>query len=152
MHHVAISLKGHKFVNIHRAKFGDATNIVARQVNEHHMLGALFGILFQFTRQLAILLVIYSAFTCASNRSTHNATVAQLHHRLRRRAHDRHIIMFHVIHVWARIYLSQHSIYIERISIKLHVKSLRQHNLKNIPCSNVIFCNFNSALIHATRH
>ena len=83
MHYMAISLKGHKFVNIHRAKFGDTTNIIARQVNKHHMLSTFFGILFQFARQLTILLVIYSAFTSARNRSTHNATVAQLHHRFR---------------------------------------------------------------------
>ena len=149
---MAVSLESHKFIDIHSSKFGNTSNIISSQVNKHHMLGTFFGVLFQFARQFAILLVIYSAFSCARNRSTHNATVAQLHHRLGRRANDRHVIVFHVIHVRTRVNLSQHAVNIERVSIKLHIKSLRQYNLKNVSCTNVIFCNCDSALIHAVRH
>ena len=116
------------------------------------MLGTLFRILFQFARQLSILLVIYSAFARASNRPTNNSTVAQLNHWLRRRTHDRHIFMLDVIHIRARIDLSQNTINIKRISVELHIESLRQHDLKNITSTNVVFCNFYGTLIHAVRH
>ena len=44
VHDVAIALDGEGFGHLDRANFGDAANVVAGQINQHDVLGTLFGV------------------------------------------------------------------------------------------------------------
>ena len=44
MHHVRIALDEHQPLRLHRAVFADAAQVVAPQIDQHHVLGALLGI------------------------------------------------------------------------------------------------------------
>ena len=44
MHHVRVALDEHQPLDFHRAVFADAAKIVAAEVDEHDVFGALFGI------------------------------------------------------------------------------------------------------------
>ena len=48
VHDVAVALHGESLGDLYRAGFGDAADVVARQVNQHDMLGALFRVVDEF--------------------------------------------------------------------------------------------------------
>ena len=48
MHDVAVALDGKGFGHLDAADFGDAANVVAGQVNQHDVFGALFGVVDEF--------------------------------------------------------------------------------------------------------
>ena len=76
---MAVSLEGHKFVNFDSAKLGHPTHIVARQVDEHHMFGALFGVFAQLASQTPVVFVVATTLASASNWATDDAPVAHLY-------------------------------------------------------------------------
>ena len=57
MHHVAISLKSHQFVDLHRAELGNPTDIIACKINQHDVFGALFGVFRQLSGHPSIVVV-----------------------------------------------------------------------------------------------
>ena len=44
VHHVAVTLHDHEIVHADLTMFGDAAHVVAREIHEHEVLGALLGI------------------------------------------------------------------------------------------------------------
>ena len=48
MHNVAVALHAKRVGHFDRAGLGDAPNVVTRQINQHHMLSALFGVADEF--------------------------------------------------------------------------------------------------------
>ena len=48
VHHVAVALDGKGFGHLHRAGLGDAPDVVARQVDQHDVLGALLRVVDEF--------------------------------------------------------------------------------------------------------
>ena len=140
VHHMAVALKRHELVYIHRSKLGNTTNIVARQIHQHHMLGNLFWIFLQLGRQFAIVLLVDTALASARNWSTHHFAIAQLHQRLGRATNNGQFGMLDVIHIRTWVDLTQHAVHIKRIGIQSNIKSLREHDLKNIASLDVLFC------------
>ncbi len=61
MHHVRIALDEHQPVDFHRTVFADAAQVVASQIDEHDVLGALFGIGEEFGFELTIFFFVASA-------------------------------------------------------------------------------------------
>ena len=47
VHHMAVALHRKGLGDLDAAHLGNAANVVARQINQHHMLGALLGVLDQ---------------------------------------------------------------------------------------------------------
>ena len=56
VHHVRIALHFESLGDLHAARAGDAAYVIARQINQHQVLGALFGVLPQFGLQCSVLL------------------------------------------------------------------------------------------------
>jgi hypothetical protein len=63
---MAVALYGKGFGHFHRAYFGNAPNVVAGQVNQHDVLGALFGIVDQFEFGCFVFFGRCAAGSCAS--------------------------------------------------------------------------------------
>jgi hypothetical protein len=55
VHHVRIALDLHEFGDLDGAELGDATDVVASEVDQHDVLGALLGVILQPFLDLAIL-------------------------------------------------------------------------------------------------
>ena len=144
---MAVALKRHELVYIHRSKLGNTTNIVARQIHQHHMLGNLFWIFLQLGCQFAIVLLVDTTFASARNWSTHHFAIAQLHQRLGRATNNGQFGMLDVIHIRTWVDLTQHAVHVKRIGIQSNIKSLREHDLKNIASLDVLFCGQHCTLI-----
>ena len=52
--------------------------------------------------------------------------VEQLHHRLRRRADQRHARLAHEVHVRARVHLAEHPVDVEGVGVEVEVEALRR--------------------------
>ena len=57
VHHVAVPLERHQLVDGDRAELGHPPDVVARQIDEHDVLGALLGMLHQLGRHEPVVLV-----------------------------------------------------------------------------------------------
>ena len=86
MHHVAVPLERHHLVDLLGAELDDPADVVAGEVDEHHVLGELLRVLDELGAQAAVLLVGAAAAAGAGDRPGDHRAVEQLHHRLGRRA------------------------------------------------------------------
>ena len=75
--HVGITGDGHQLFNLDTARAADASQIVAFQINQHHMLGALLEAGGQACLQLCILDRIGGAWMGAGNRAGRGLAIAQ---------------------------------------------------------------------------
>ena len=57
VHHVAVALERHQLVDVHRAELGDPADVVAGEVDEHHVLGPLLRVLGQLGGHPPVVLV-----------------------------------------------------------------------------------------------
>lgn len=80
---MAVLLERHHLVDLKRPEFDNPTDVVASKVDEHHVLGNLFGVLDELGCQLSILLLGRSALSGAGDRPADHPTPEQLDHRLR---------------------------------------------------------------------
>ena len=118
VHHVAVALERHQLVDLLGAEPHDPTDVVARQVDEHDVLGDLLGVLAQLAGQAAVVLVGATPPPRARDRPGDHLAVEQLHHRLGRRADHRHLGMAEEVHVRARVDLAEHPVHVERLGVE----------------------------------
>ena len=68
MHHVRIALDKHEPFHLHRAVFADAAKVVAAEVHQHNVFGALFRIGEKFRFQFAVFGFVAAARNSAGDR------------------------------------------------------------------------------------
>ena len=91
MHHVRIALHKHQLAHFHRAVFADPAYVVASQVHQHHMFGALLLIAAKLLLQPLIFRFVAPACASAGNRPiTERATLHSNQH-LGRRTQNGHV-------------------------------------------------------------
>ena len=56
VHHMAVALHHKGLRHLHAAGFGDAADVVARQVDQHHVLGTFLGVVDEFDLGRLVLL------------------------------------------------------------------------------------------------
>ena len=69
MHHVAVVLHDHELVDLHRAVLAHAPEVVAAEVDEHHVLGPLLLVGEQLVRHPLVLLGGHSPRAGAGDRT-----------------------------------------------------------------------------------
>ena len=74
----------HFIADTHLACLTDATDIVATQVYQHHMLCHFLGVLLQVQCQFRVFQCIVATFACARNRSHGHGFAFAAHQNLRR--------------------------------------------------------------------
>ena len=149
---MAVALEGHEFVDLDGAKLRHAPHVVARKVDEHHMLGTFFRVFAQFAGEASVVFVIASAFACASDWPAGYSTVAKLHQWFGRTSGDGQRRVPHEVHIWARVHLPQDAVEIERVGVEREIESLRQHHLKDVAGDDVLFRDPHRLLIPAIGH
>ena len=68
MHHVRVPLERHQLLDPLGPELHDPADVVAREVDEHHVLGPLLGVLDQLGRE-ALIVLGSSAAACGCRRS-----------------------------------------------------------------------------------
>ena len=83
VHHMAVALNLHLLTHLHRTVGGDTPYIIAPEIDQHHVLGALFLILKQIGGQALILLSGGAARAGAGNRPHRDVAIFHPHQELR---------------------------------------------------------------------
>ncbi|CAB4807697.1 unannotated protein [freshwater metagenome] len=69
MHHMAVALEHHHFVDLFGSELNDTTDIVTSEIDEHHVLGDLFGVFAQFGTKTTIFFFGRAPTTSSGNRT-----------------------------------------------------------------------------------
>ena len=75
VHHVRVALEHHQLLDLLGAELHDATDVVATEINEHHMLGAFFFIRQKILGEFFILCFNIAAPARASDRAYCNFSI-----------------------------------------------------------------------------
>ena len=138
VHDVRVALERHVLRHAHRAELADAAEIVAAEVDEHHVLGAFLLVALQLLGQPQVLLLVAAARPRAGDRMRLDAPAFDAHQHLRRRSDDRETAHPDEIHVGRRIDVAQRAIDGERIGGDVGLEPLRQHRLIDVAGGDVL--------------
>ena len=133
--HVRVGLHGHQLVDADAAVLADAAEVVAPQVHQHHVLGALLGVGQQLVGQLA---VGAAARAGAGDRAQLHAPAAHLHERLRRGAGDLEVPEVEEVHVGAGVDRAQAAVDRERLDRAVRGPALRGDHLVGVAGVDVL--------------
>ena len=138
MHDVGVVLDLHELVDGDRARRRDATDVVAAQVDQHDVLGALLLVGEQVGAQAAVLGSRGAARTRAGERTREHAVALDAHERLGARAHERHVARADVEHVRRRVHRAQHAVEVEPVALVGCRVALREHDLEDVAGRDVL--------------
>jgi hypothetical protein len=137
VHDVRVALDHHQVAHRHAARPADATEVVAAQVDQHHVLGPLLGIGEQFGLQGLVLHLIPAAGSGAGDRphrGPHRAVLQWfgLDHHLRAGADQVPVAEVEEGHVGGGVDHPQAAVEVEGIALDAGLKPLAQHQLEHI--------------------
>ena len=82
MHHVAVALDLEQFVNRNASVFAHGTEIVAPEIDEHHVLRAFFLVRQQLRRDRRVVIVVTAARARSGQRTNASLAPLQAHQKL----------------------------------------------------------------------
>src|SRR5579884_868660 len=132
-----IAFDGHELFDTHRAVLADAAQVVATQIDQHDMLGALFGIGEEFGFERAVLVLIPPPPPRACDGAVEGLATLYPQQHLGRAADDADRPQPQEIHVGRGIDDAQRAIDLERIGPGLRKEALAGHDLKGVPGTDV---------------
>ena len=139
VHDVRVALERHVGRHAHRAVRRHAADVVAPEVDEHDVLGALLLVALQLLGRAARPLP-RCARAGACRRSDASATLPPFdaHQHLGRRADDRPAADAEEVHVRRRVDVPQRAIDRERVGVERRLEPLRQHDLVDVAGGDVL--------------
>ena len=139
-------LNTHEFSDFNRTEPAYPSEIVSREIDEHRVLGPLFGIFQKLLCELCVLRRIASPGAGAGD--WHGCYPPPLHPDEHLRARPDHLLAakIEIIHIRARVDLPERSIDRERIVFYRTLHPARDHCLKDIPRDNVPLHSFYGSL------
>ena len=148
MHDVAVAGDLHELSDVHSARLAHFRQVVARQVNQHDVLGALFRIADEFFRKPAVFNLSIAAWPRTGNRVSEDLAVFHRHECFRRGADYAEGLAFGVfhleqVHVRARVRAPQDTVDVESRSRGVAFEPLSRNHLKHVTAANVLFRGFN---------
>ena len=138
MHHVAVVLDLHQLVDGHAAVLADAAEVVAAQVDEHHVLGPLLFVGEQFGGDPAIVLGGLAARTRSGDRAGSDAAPVDGQQRLGARAGDLEVAEVQEVHVGARVDRAQTAVNREGLDRDGRGPALGGNDLEGVPGADVL--------------
>ena len=139
MHDVGIALDEFEALDADRAVFGDAAEIVAAQIDEHDVLGALLGIGGQLGGEALVFFFVAAAGAGAGDGPVKSFAALNFEEHLGRAADDGGVAQLQKIHVRRGIDDAQGAINLERIGAGARGEALAEGHLENISGANVFF-------------
>ena len=152
VHHVGVTLEGHQFVHLLGAERHDPADVVAGEVDEHHVLGPLLRVLAQLGGEVPVVLLGAAPEAGARDRPADDPPVGDLHHRLGRRADERRLVVAHDVHVRRRVHLPEHAVDVERVVGAFEVEALGEHDLEDVAGEDVLPRRLDRALVLRAAH
>ncbi len=138
MHDMAVALDHHLLGNLDRADLGDAADIVAREIQEHQMLGALLGIGEQLRGELGVLGRGRAAPARAGERADGDFAVAQAHQHFRARSHHREAAVIEEEQEGRGVEAPERAIEREGRQAERHAQPHRRHDLEDLAGADVL--------------
>ncbi len=132
MHDVGVALHRHVLGEPYRSGRSHAPNVVATEIDEHHVLGALLGVGEQLALESRVLVARRAAAARAGDRPDRHRAVLQPHQDLRGSADHLEVAEIEIEHVRRRVDRTQGAIQRERRSAKRTRQALRQHHLHDV--------------------
>ena len=134
---MAVALDLPPRIHAHAAGPRDAAEVVAREVHEHHVLGAFLRVGEEPARLRLVVGLVGAARQRARDRPEHRAPSRQPHERLGRGTGHRETAGLDVVHVGRGIEEPQCAIDLERLELALAAEADRKHQLVDIARSDV---------------
>ncbi len=119
MHDVAVALDDHHLVHLLGAKGDDPPDVVAGQIDQHDVLGALLGVLDKLTGQPAVLFAGTAPRPGAGNGTGDDRAVPQANHRLRRRTDHGDLGEPQEVQVRAGVHQPEDPVDVERVGSQI---------------------------------
>jgi len=135
---VAVALDGHHVGDSHGAVAGHAADVVAPEVDQHHVLGPLLGVGQQLLGESAVLFLAGPAAARAGQRPRNHLAVDHADHDLRRAADQGHAGSAHVEHEGAGIDDPQRPVDLERVHADGHLQALAEDDLEDVAGADVL--------------
>ena len=138
MHHLAVALDEELVGDLDGADLGHAADVVAAEIEQHEMLGALLRIGEQLRLQRFVFVRGCAAPPRARDRADGHDAVAGFDQDFRARSGDRERAEVEEEQIGRRVHPAQRAIKRERRQRERRLEALRQHHLKNIAGGNVL--------------
>ncbi len=138
MQHVRVLLDDHALRHPHAPVAGDSPHVVAPQVQQHQVLGALLGVGEEVLRQRGVLLRAPAAAARSRDGAHRHGPLLQPHHHLRRRAHQLEAVQLQVEQVRRGVEGAQRPVQVEGGHLQREREPLREHHLEGVPGADVV--------------
>ena len=130
VHDVAVPAHLHELDHLDGARLADPAEIVAAQVDQHHVFGPLLRIGDQLCLQGGVLRGVCPARFGAGNRMSDRDPVLDRDQSLRARADDVEAVQPQQVHVRAGIGQPEHPVDVQRIGGRVDLEPLADHDLE----------------------
>ena len=151
MHHLAVALDEELVGDLDGADLGDAAGIVAAEVEQHQVLGALLRIGEQLGLERLVLVRGGAARPRAGDRAHGDRAAAHLHQDLRARAGDGELAEVEEVEVRGGVDPAQRAVERERRQLERRLEALRQHHLEDVAGGDVFLGGLHHALVFGRR-
>ncbi len=135
---MGVALDHHDLVDRHCAEGTDPTQIVAGQINEHHVFCPLFRIREELSLECEILCRVRPPRPRARDRSGMGDAVADPRHEFGRRADDRQVTRTDDEHEGRGVHEPKRPIHRKRVATELNLEPERWHNLEGVARDDVV--------------
>ena len=152
MHHVAVGLDGHEVLDLHGSVLAHASEVVAPEVHQHHVLGPLLLVLEQLAGDARVLLDVRAARPRAGDRARGDLAARHGQKRLGTRPRDLEVAEVEEVHVRAGVDSAQTAVDRERVHRRGRRPALRGHDLEGVPGVHVLDDAGDHRLEGLTRH
>ncbi len=132
VHHVRVALDGHEVDHLDRAGLADPAEVVAAEVDQHQVLGALLGVGEEFLGERLVLLRGGPAVPGAGDGVDHRAPVLDLDQRLRGGADDVEAVEAEEVHVRRGVGGPQHPVDVQGTGRAGGLEALGGHDLEGL--------------------
>ena len=132
VHDVAVAADLHELHHLDRARPADPAQVVAAEVDQHHVLGPLLGIGQQLGLQGGVLGRCRPAGLGSGDRVGDRDVALDRDQRLRAGADDVEAVQPEQVHVGARVDQPQHPVDVQRVGGGVHLEPLADHDLERL--------------------
>mmetsp|Transcript_21136 Transcript_21136/g.68381 ORF Transcript_21136/g.68381 Transcript_21136/m.68381 type:complete len:375 (+) Transcript_21136:286-1410(+) len=139
VHNVRVSFHLHELLHFDRAALGDGADVVAAEVDEHDVLGALLLVREKLHLDALVLFRAGPARARAGERAVRHLPLLDPAQNLGRGCHEHAPTRLQIEHVRARIDHAESAVNLERIRESSTLEAMREHELENVPGPNVLF-------------
>ena len=138
MHDVGKALHVHELGDMYCSGFADPANVIAAQVHQHDVFGALLLASLQFLFVGVVLARGDAAWTGAGDGMGCGNPVLDFYHRLDGRTDDLEPIQVQIVHVGGRVDAAKGAVYLERVGISAAGEPLGVDHLDDVSGVDVL--------------